>query len=106
MKISSYCGSFTQRQFKKHIGECAVCYADAFARCDLDFNPEEVLDPTATAIDAEIGRLTTKLWDVLKPDGDELAQARVSLSDEGNSDPTDLEVARAVMDLRRKAIIA
>ena len=56
---------------------------------------------TAREIDQEIDRLITQLWDVLKPDGDELTQARVDLSDEGNTDPTDLDLARAVMHRRR-----
>lgn len=57
---------------------------------------------TAQEIDQEIDRLITQLWDVLKPDSDELAQARVDLSDEGNTDPTDLDLARAVLDRRKK----
>lgn len=40
--ISTYCGSFSQRGFKKHIAECSVCYSDALGRTDLDFNPEDV----------------------------------------------------------------
>lgn len=52
---------------------------------------------TVEEIDREIERLITELWDVLKPNGEELAQARLELDD-----PTDLELAHAVMDRRKK----
>jgi hypothetical protein len=43
--LSTYCGSFSQRQFRKHIAECGVCWKDAQGRSDLDFDPSNVLNP-------------------------------------------------------------
>jgi len=43
--ISTYCGSFSQEEFRKHIEECEVCFTDAEGRSDLDFSTEMVWDP-------------------------------------------------------------
>lgn len=52
MVLSTYCGSFSQRAFKKHIAECGVCWDDAQGRIDLDFDPSDVPNPYPEADDA------------------------------------------------------
>jgi hypothetical protein len=52
--ISTYCGSFSQRGFKKHIAECGVCWNDAQGRFDLEFDPSEVSNPEIKESQVEV----------------------------------------------------
>jgi len=57
--LSTYCGSFTQRGFKRHIAECGVCWNDAQSRDDLDFDPASVPKPDEKNTQPETDRGAT-----------------------------------------------
>ena len=44
-QLNTYCGSRSQKAFRKHIAECGICWAEAQDRHDLTFDAARVCDP-------------------------------------------------------------
>ena len=54
--ISTYCGSMTQAEFRKHIRECGICWLDAQGRFfNLEFDPSAIRQPNSTQNDDVAG---------------------------------------------------